>query len=79
MRGICFGMLLALAACAATEGLIGSTDSNTVRGWQTAMGKAPSKAEFAAVYAACQDRLNGADNSAPFQGCLADLGLRRTQ
>lgn len=79
MRGICFALLLALGACAASEGLIGTQDSNTVRGWQTAMGKPPSKAEFAAVYAACQDRLSDGDKSVRFDGCLADLGLRRMQ
>ena len=79
MRGICLGMLLALAACAVTEGVTSSTDANIVSGWQTAIGKPPSRAEFAAVYAACQDRLNSGDNAAPFDGCLADLGLRRVQ
>jgi len=77
MRGLCFGLLLALAACAATEGATSSTDTNVMRGWQTAMGHAPSKAEFAAVYAACQDRLPGGDKGGLFEGCLADLGLRR--
>lgn len=72
MRGIAFFALLALAACATADGTPGAGSSAELRGWQTAVGKPPSKAELAAVVAACQDRAR----NGPIEGCLADLGLR---
>ena len=73
MRGIALIALLALAACASGDGMSAPGPSAELRGWQTAAGQPPSKAEFAAVVAACQDRAR----SGPIDGCLADLGLRR--
>jgi hypothetical protein len=49
------------------------------REWQTAAGKPPSKNEFAAVVAACEDRAKTANKSDPIEGCLADFGLHRVQ
>ncbi|HXO02857.1 MAG TPA: hypothetical protein VN900_12415 [Stellaceae bacterium] len=40
-------------------------------GWQLASGKLPTKAEFTALAASCQDR-GGA-----FEPCLTELGLKR--
>ena len=53
--------------------------SSELREWQTADGKPPSKTEFAAVVAACEDRAKSANESGPIEGCLADYGLRRVQ
>ena len=53
--------------------------SSELREWRTADGKAPSKNEFAAVVAACEDRAKTANKSDPIDGCLADYGLRRVQ
>jgi len=50
-----------------------------MRGWQTSVGKPPSKSEFAAVVAACEDRAKSSINSGPIESCLADYGLRRVQ
>ena len=46
---------------------------------RTADGKPPSKKEFAAVVAACEDRAKAANKSDPIEGCLADYGLHRVQ
>ena len=53
--------------------------SSELRGWRTLAGKPPSKSEFAAVLAACEDRVKGAEKSGAIEGCLADYGLRRVQ
>ena len=79
MRGAAFFILLSLVACAAVDGVTPASASSQLRDWQMASGKPPTKAEFAAVVAACQDRVQTADRSSPLDGCLADLGLRRVQ
>ena len=47
--------------------------------WQTPAGKPPTKAEFAALTAACQDKVKSTVENGPMDSCLADLGLRRIQ
>jgi hypothetical protein len=79
MRGLAFFMLLSLAACAAADGVASASASSELGDWQMASGKPPTKTEFAAVVAACQDRAKTDDRSGPLDGCLADLGLRRVQ
>lgn len=79
MRGVACFILLSLAACAAAEGVTPANASSELRDWQMASGKPPTKAEFAAVVAACQDRAKTDGRSGPIDGCLADLGLRRVQ
>ena len=79
MRGVAFLVLFGLVACAAGDGVTPASASSELRGWQTATGKPPSKNEFAAVLAACEDRAKTSDASAPIDGCLADYGLRRVQ
>jgi hypothetical protein len=80
MRGIAGVVLLALGACAAatTTNPTASTSSVTTD-WQTPAGKPPSKAEFAALFAACQDKTKSPVENVLMDGCLADLGLRRIQ
>jgi hypothetical protein len=76
--------VLALAGCelfdASPQPELGSGD---MQGWRFASGKTPSRAEYAALVAACQD---GAVRRAAAPGaagtldvCLADLGLKRAQ
>ena len=80
MRGIAAVALLALGACAtatATNPTAGTSSATT--DWQTPAGKPPSKAEFAALFAACQDKTQSTVENGPMDGCLADLGLRRIQ
>jgi hypothetical protein len=79
MRGVAVFIVLSLAACAARDVAGPPSVSSQVRGWREASGKRPSRAEFAAVVAACQDRARSADQNRPIDGCLADLGLRRMQ
>jgi hypothetical protein len=80
MRGIAAVVVLALAACAAatTTNSTASTSSVTTD-WQTPAGKPPTKAEFAALVAACQDKTKSTVENGLMVGCLADLGLRRIQ
>jgi len=79
MRGVAFLLLFGLVACATGDAVMPASASSELRGWQTAAGKPPSKNEFAAVVAACEDRAKNSTNSSPIEGCLADYGLRRTQ
>ncbi len=71
-------LLLTLAACADTD--TGSlSPSGDMQGWRFSSGKVPTRAEYAAVVAACQggavQRLQGK----PLDVCLADFGLRRAE
>ncbi|HEY1261361.1 MAG TPA: hypothetical protein VGF34_19085 [Stellaceae bacterium] len=79
MQGIALVILLGLTACVAADAIAPASASTEARGWQDASGKPPSRAEFAAVLAACQDRAAIKKNDAALDGCLADLGLRRVQ
>jgi len=79
MRGLAMTVLLGLAACAGADGASSAGASSELRGWLTTAGKPPSKAEFAAVVAACEDRAKSVDKNGPLDSCLADLGLRRVQ
>jgi hypothetical protein len=79
MRGVAFFGLFGLVACAAAAAAAPAIASSELRKWQTATGNPPSKNEFAAVLAACEDRAKSGDKSAPLEGCLADYGLHRVQ
>lgn len=79
MRGVEVIVLLGLVACAAADGVTPASASSELRQWQTLTGKPPSKAEFAAVVAACEDRAKSSDKAGPIDSCLADFGLRRIQ
>jgi hypothetical protein len=79
MRGVAFLVLFCLIACAVMDLVAPANASSEVREWQTATGKPPSKKEFAAVIAACEDRAKNSTDNTPIEGCLADYGLRRVQ
>ena len=79
MRGVVLLLLLGLAACVTADRVTPPGVSSELNDWQTPKGKPPTRAEFAAVVAACQDRENSTDQTGPMSGCLADLGLRRVQ
>jgi hypothetical protein len=70
---------LGLIACLAAGGATVADVSSELRQWQTAAGKPPSKAEFAALVAACEDRAKHFDNAESIDNCLASFGLRRVQ
>ena len=63
MRGVAFLLLFGLVACATGDAVTPASASSELRGWQTAAGKPPSKNEFAAVVAACEDRAKNSTNS----------------
>jgi hypothetical protein len=79
MRGVALVVLLGLITYATGDAVTSANASSELREWQTAAGKPPSKNEFAAVIAACEDRAKTANKSDPIEGCLADFGLRRVQ
>jgi hypothetical protein len=79
MRGVAFLVLFGLVACVAADSVSPASASSDLREWQTATGKPPSKNEFAAVLAACEDRAKSSTKGDPIDGCLADYGLRRVQ
>ena len=71
-------LLLVLAACSSNE-TVSRENSNPVpmEGWRTERGGVPTKAEFTAVVASCQDRAKAANGT--FDSCLIDMGLKRTR
>ena len=79
MRGVALIVFLGLIACAMGVTSTSTNASSELREWQTAAGKPPSKAEFAAVVAACEDKVKTRNNSDPIEVCLANYGLHRVQ
>jgi hypothetical protein len=79
MRGVALGVLLALVTCATGDAVRPANASSELREWRTAAGKPPSKNEFAAVLAACEDKAKSSSKTASIEDCLADYGLRRVQ
>ena len=74
-----FVVLFGIGACVAGDAVTAAKGSSELREWQTAAGKPPSKNEFAAVVAACEDKAKAANKSEPIEACLADYGLHRVQ
>ena len=69
-------LLLGLVGCS----LLGAEQQagpESVEGWRLASGKMPSRAEYAAIVAACQDGAVPRAQGRPLEACLADLGLKR--
>jgi hypothetical protein len=79
MREVALVAFFGLLACAMGAPTISANASSELRDWQTADGKPPSKNEFAAVVAACEDRAKTANKSDRIEDCLADYGLHRVQ
>jgi hypothetical protein len=68
-------LLLGLAACSSNDTAPG--DSSTpvpMQGWRTERGGIPTRAEFTAVVASCQDRAKSP--AGDLDSCLTDMGLR---
>ena len=70
-------ILLVLAACDVFEtsppAELGSGD---MQGWRFASGKTPSRAEYAAMVAACQDGAVTHAQGTPLDAYLGDLGMK---
>lgn len=75
MRRLALLLLFGLAACAETSQESAPPD---IQGWRLASGKTPTRAEYAAIVAACRDNAVRRSRGAPLDTCLAGLGLRRT-
>jgi len=72
-------ILLGLGACGLLDTGQGDLGSGEMRDWRLASGKAPSRAEYAALVAACQDGALRRAAAATLDSCLAGLGLKRAQ
>jgi hypothetical protein len=68
--------VLVLAACSTQDEASPPAPAADLQGWRLASGKAPSRAEYVAIVAACQDGAVRRAQGKPLDGCLADLGLR---
>jgi hypothetical protein len=79
MRRVTVIALLCLIAGAASDRAMPANASSELRQWRTATGQPPSKAEFAAVVAACADRAKTSENGGQLDSCLAEFGLHRIQ
>jgi hypothetical protein len=82
-RAVVF-LILVLAGCGPPDtSREPSSGANEIRGWKFASGKRPSRAEYAAIVASCQQGAvrsvpgNLFESGKPLDACLADLGLRR--
>jgi hypothetical protein len=69
-------LMLGLGACSLLESDEPAAPTD-MQGWRFATGKRPSRAEYTAVVAACQDGAVPRTRGQPLESCLADLGLRR--
>ena len=82
MRRLALALMLLLAGCEIFDFTQTSgTGSGDMQGWRFASGKTPSRAEYSAMVAACQDgavRFSLASStSGTLDACLADLGMKR--
>ena len=69
-------LALALAACTFGDGEEPASPTD-MQGWRFTSGKRPSRAEYIAVVAACEQGVLARTQGKPLDRCLADLGLRR--
>jgi hypothetical protein len=79
MRKPAFLVLFGLIISPTGDAVLFAHASSELTQWQTATGKPPSKNEFAAVVAACEDQAKSRKATGPIEGCLADYGLYRVQ
>ena len=77
MARLALFLLLGVAACDLLDTGQSGYGSGDMQGWRYASGKIPSRAEHAAMVAACQDGAVPRSSAKPLDSCLADLGLRR--
>ena len=71
-------LVLGLAGCEISDtAQPAGYGSGDMQGWRTSAGKRPTRAEYAAVVAACQDGAVTRSRGKALDACLADLGFRR--
>ena len=68
---LAFAVLLGLTACDVPQSESAVAAPTDMAGWRLVSGKTPTKAEFTALAATCQDKGGALDP------CLATLGLKR--
>jgi hypothetical protein len=69
---------LALAGCGPSDtSPVSGSGGDTVQGWTFASGKRPSRAEYTAIVASCEQGAVQSARGKKLEACLADLGLRR--
>jgi hypothetical protein len=66
-----------LAACSLWDGDEPAASAVDMQGWRFTSGKRPSRAEYTAVVAACEQGALARTQGKPLELCLTDLGLRR--
>jgi len=73
-------IMLGVTGCAVFDmSQQGDSGSGEMRGWRSASGKIPSRAEYAAIVAACQEGAVKRAAAATLDTCLGDLGLKRAE
>ena len=71
-------LILAPAGCGPSDSSrVSGSGGDEITGWIFASGKRPSRAEYAALVASCQQGAVQSARGKPLDVCLADLGLRR--
>ncbi|HLY45788.1 MAG TPA: hypothetical protein VKQ73_09430 [Stellaceae bacterium] len=70
--------LLALSGCGLFEAAP-PAGPGSIEGWRLASGRMPTRAEYAAIVAACQERAVRAAQDKPLDSCLGELGLKRAE
>jgi len=70
-------VMLALAGCALSGDDEPAASPTDMPDWRFTSGKRPSRAEYIAVVAACEQGVLARTQGKPLDRCLADLGLRR--
>jgi hypothetical protein len=77
MSRLPFLLMIGLGACGLYDANEPGVGLDDVQGWRFSSGKRPSRAEYAAVVAACQDGAVPRTQGKALDICLADMGLRR--
>ena len=76
--GMALALTLTLAGCGPSDTSHPSgSGADTVQGWTFVSGKRPTRTEYAALVASCEQGALPSARGKPLDACLADLGLRR--
>ena len=71
-------VMLGVVGCGPSDrSRVSGSGAEEMRGWSLASGKRPSRAEYTAMVASCEQGAVRAARGRPLEACLADLGLRR--
>jgi hypothetical protein len=77
-RRAVIALVVALAGCGRSDGSrLSGSGPDEMRGWSFASGKRPSRTEYIALVASCQQGAVKSARGKALDDCLAELGLRR--